>query len=91
MNKSDLINSIYQNSGVSKVDTTKVVDGVFSTITDQLSSGGECRFVGFGTFSVSNRKATIGRNPQTGATIQIPASKQARFKVGKTLKDAVRG
>jgi len=74
---------------MSKADAAKAVDGVFDAITGSLQSGGEVRVVGFGTFSVGNRKATTGRNPRTGESIQIPASKQPKFKAGKGLKDAV--
>ena len=62
---------------------------MFDAISGALSSGGDVRIVGFGTFSVVNRKATTGRNPRTGQAIQIPASKQPKFKAGKGLKDAV--
>jgi len=62
---------------------------VFDTITASLRSGGEVRLVGFGTFSVADRRASEGRNPRTGEKIQIPASKQPKFKAGKGLKDAV--
>lgn len=62
---------------------------MFDTITDSLKKGDEVRLVGFGTFTVSNRAATEGRNPRTGETIKIPASKQPKFKAGKGLKDAV--
>ncbi len=62
---------------------------MFDIITESLKKGEEVRLVGFGTFNVSNRAATEGRNPRTGETIQIPASKQPKFKAGKGLKDAV--
>lgn len=89
MNKNDLIAAVSSNTGLSKADATKAVDGVLDAITDSLKSGGEVRLVGFGTFSVANRAASTGRNPRTGETIQIPASKQPKFKAGKGLKDAV--
>ena len=89
MNKNDLVSAVAGSAGLSKVDAAKAVDGVFGAISGALSSGGEVRIVGFGTFSVANRKATTGRNPRTGEAIQIPASKQPRFKAGKGLKDAV--
>ena len=69
--------------------TAKAVDGVIDSITNSLSNGNEVRLVGFGTFSVSHRKATTGRNPRTGESIQIPASKRPKFTVGKALKEAV--
>ena len=65
------------------------MDAVFDSITSSLKSGSEVRLVGFGTFSVANRKASTGRNPRTGEAIQIPASRQPKFKAGKGLKDAV--
>lgn len=89
MNKNDLISSVAADTGLSKADATKAVDAVFDNIEKSLKSGSEVRLVGFGTFSVAQRKASTGRNPRTGATIQIPASKQPKFKAGKGLKDAV--
>lgn len=74
---------------MSKADAAKAVDGVFSSITRSLQGGTEVRLVGFGTFSVSRRAATTGRNPRTGERIQIPASNQPKFKAGKALKSAV--
>lgn len=89
MNKNDLVATVASTTGISKADAAKAVDGVFNAITAALKKGQEVRLVGFGTFSVANRAATTGRNPRTGATIQIPASKQPKFKAGKGLKDAV--
>ncbi len=89
MNKSDLVQSVAENAEISKGDSAKAVDAVFDCITASLSGGDEVRVVGFGTFSVSRRAASTGRNPQTGATIQIAASMQPKFKAGKALKDAV--
>lgn len=89
MNKNDLIAAVADNTGLSKADATKAVDGVLESVTSELKSGGEVRLVGFGTFSVANRAASTGRNPRTGESIQIPASKQPKFKAGKALKDAV--
>jgi DNA-binding protein HU-beta len=74
---------------LSKADATKAVDAVLDNIAGSLSNGGEVRLVGFGTFSVTHRKATTGRNPRTGESIQIKASNQPKFKAGKALKDAV--
>ncbi|MEK9832000.1 MAG: HU family DNA-binding protein, partial [Rhodospirillaceae bacterium] len=73
MNKNDLVASVADSSGLSKADAGKAVDSVLDNITSALQGGNEVRLVGFGTFSVAQRKATTGRNPQTGATIQIPA------------------
>ena len=89
MNKNDLVGAVADSSELSKADAAKAVDAVFDSITSSLQGGGEVRLVGFGTFSVANRKASTGRNPRTGEAIQIPASKQPKFKAGKGLKDAV--
>jgi len=89
LNKNDLVATVASSTGISKADAAKAVDSVFSAIAAALKKGQEVRLVGFGTFSVAKRAATTGRNPRTGATIQIPASKQPKFKAGKGLKDAV--
>ena len=89
VNKNDLVASVADVSGLSKGDATKAVDAVFDSITASLKSGTEVRLVGFGTFTVSKRAATTGRNPRTGEESKIPASKQAKFKAGKGLKDAI--
>ena len=89
VNKNDLVAKVADSSGLSRTDATKAVDSLFDSITDELKSGGDVRLVGFGTFSVANRAASVGRNPRTGETIQIAASKQPKFKAGKGLKDAV--
>src|SRR3546814_16459397 len=74
---------VADKTGLSKADATKSVDCVFDAITDSLKTGDEVRLVGFGTFTVSQRAASEGRNPRTGERIQIPASKQPKFKAGK--------
>jgi len=89
LNKNDLVAAVANDAGLSKADAARAVDSVFDSITGALKSGGDVRLVGFGTFSITNRKASIGRNPRTGEQIQIPASKQPKFKAGKGLKDAV--
>lgn len=89
MNKNDLVTAVSNSSGLSKSDAAKAVDGLFDAITGALQGGDEVRLVGFGTFSVADRAASEGRNPRTGETIQIPASKQPKFKAGKGLKDSV--
>jgi len=89
VNKNDLIANVADASGLSKADAGSAVDAVLQAITSDLAGGGEIRLVGFGTFSVANRAATTGRNPRTGEAIQIPASKQPKFKAGKALKEAV--
>src|SRR3546814_17627459 len=89
VNKNDLVAVVADKTGLSKADATKSVDCVFDAITDSLKTGDEVRLVGFGTFTVSQRAASEGRNPRTGERIQIPASKQPTFKAGKGLKAAV--
>ncbi len=89
MNKNDLIGVVADKAGVTKAQAGEAVDAVFEAITGSLKNADEVRLVGFGTFSVSRRKASVGRNPATGAEIQIPASNQAKFKPGKGLKDAI--
>ena len=89
MNKNDLVAAVASSTGLSKSDAAKSVDGVVDSITSALGDGGEVRLVGFGTFSVSHRKATTGRNPRTGEAIQISATNVPKFKSGKTLKSAV--
>lgn len=89
MNKNDLVAAVASRTGLSKSDAAKAVDGVVSAITSALQRGSEVRLVGFGTFSVSRRAATTGRNPRTGERIQIPASNVPKFKSGKALKSAV--
>jgi DNA-binding protein HU-beta len=89
VNKNDLIASVSDGASLSKADAAKAVDAVFDSITGSLKSGTEVRLVGFGTFSVTRRQASQGRNPRTGEPIQIPASNQPKFKAGKGLKEAV--
>ncbi|HWJ69266.1 MAG TPA: HU family DNA-binding protein [Sphingobium sp.] len=89
MNKQDLISSVADQSGLTKADAGKAVEAVFEAITAALKNDDEVRLVGFGTFSVSKRKASTGRNPRTGETMEIKASSQPKFKAGKGLKDAV--
>jgi|TARA_B100000524_G_scaffold248192_1_gene133366 DNA-binding protein HU-beta len=89
VNKNDLVNQVSDNTGLSKSDSAKAVDSVLDTITDTLKSGGDVRLVGFGTFLVSKRKATTGRNPQTGAAINIPAANVPKFRPGKALKESL--
>jgi DNA-binding protein HU-beta len=91
MNKQDLVNKVAELSGLSKTDSDKAIDAVVGAITAALKGGEDVRLVGFGTFSVSARAAKEGRNPRTGATIKIAASKAPKFTAGKGLKDAVNG
>ena len=89
MNKQELIGAVADTSGLSKGDASKAVEAVFDAISGALKKGDEVRLVGFGTFSISKRKASTGRNPRTGEPMSIKASTQPKFKAGKGLKDAV--
>ena len=89
-NKAALIERVAEKTGLTKKDATVAVDAVFETIQDALVDGEKVQLIGFGNFEVRNRAARKGRNPQTGAEIQIPASKVPAFKPGKALKDAVK-
>jgi len=89
MNKNELIAEIADRAELTKAKAAEAVDAVIDAITASLASGDEVRLVGFGTFSVANRKATEGRNPRTGAVIKIAASKRPKFKAGKALVDVV--
>ncbi len=89
MNKSELIDAIAANGGLYKADAGKALDATIASITEALKSGDTVTLVGFGTFGVKERAARTGRNPQTGATLEIKASKVPSFKAGKGLKDAV--
>ena len=89
MNKQQLIEAIANEAEVSKAAAGACLDAFINTVTKVLKKKGEVRLVGFGTFTTSKRKATTGRNPQTGAAIKIAASTQPKFKAGKPLKDAL--
>ena len=89
MNKSELIDAIASGADISKASAGRALDSMVDTITESLRQGNQVALVGFGTFSVKDRAARQGRNPQAGATIQIPAAKVPGFKAGKGLKDAV--
>ena len=88
MNKQELIGTVADNAGLSRGDAAKAVEAVFDTISTALKRGDEVRLVGFGTFAVSRRKASTGRNPRTGEPMSIKESSQPKFKAGKGLKDA---
>jgi len=90
MNKTELINSVAEASGLSKKDATKAVDAVFDSIAEALKNGDKVQLIGFGNFEVRERAARKGRNPQTGEEMEIPASKVPAFKPGKALKEAVK-
>lgn len=89
MNKSELIDAIADSADISKAAAGRAVDAVVESVTNALKSGDQVTLIGFGTFSVKERAARTGRNPQTGAEIQIAAAKIPSFKAGKALKDAV--
>jgi DNA-binding protein HU-beta len=89
MNKSELVDAVASSADLSKTDAAKAVDALVDVVTEALRKGEQVTVVGFGTFLVRKRDARAGRNPQTGATIQIAASNAPAFKAGKALKDAV--
>ena len=89
MNKGELITAVAEASGISKAQAGTAVDAVFGSIEGALKSGDKAAFIGFGTFSTSERKARDGRNPATGATIKIPAKTLVKFKAGKALEGSV--
>jgi DNA-binding protein HU-beta len=91
VNKNELIDFIATktSSALSKVQITEIIDLAFQGIEEELKKGGEVRFVGFGAFKVSRRKASTGRNPRTGETIKISATNRVKFTAGKELKEAV--
>ena len=89
MNKTELIAAVAEKTELSKKDADAAVSAVLGAITDALKEGDKIQLVGFGTFEVRNRAAKQGRNPRTGETMTVPASKVPAFKAGKALKDAV--
>ncbi len=89
MKKVELVEAVAEEAGLTKADATRAIDATFKTITDALVKGDKVPLVGFGTFAVSERAAREGRNPRTGATVQIAARKAITFKAGSALKDAV--
>ena len=91
MNKSDLVAAVAEQTGLSKDKADAVVSSWVEQITNAVARGDGVSLIGFGSFGVSERAARTGRNPQTGATIEIAASKSVSFKAGKALKDAVNG
>ncbi len=89
MNKTELIAAVAEKTDLSKKDADAAVSVVLGAITDALKAGDKIQLVGFGTFEVRNRAAKQGRNPRTGETMTVPASKVPAFKAGKALKDSV--
>ena len=88
--RQDLVNAVTERTALSKKDSTAVVDTILDEIKEILANGDKLQLIGFGNFEVRTRSARKGRNPQTGETIEIPASKVPAFKPGKALKDAVK-
>ena len=89
MNKQELIDAVAKETELTKANAERSINAVFSSITTSLKKGKEVQLIGFGTFAVRKRKARVGRNPQTGESIQIKARKAVVFKAGKSLKDDV--
>ncbi|MBX2868545.1 MAG: HU family DNA-binding protein [Acidiferrobacterales bacterium] len=89
MNKAELIDAVATSANLTKTDAGEAVDAIFDSISKALADGDSVSLVGFGTFSVSDRAARSGRNPRTGETISIAATRVPKFKAGKGLKDAV--
>lgn len=89
MNKSDLIDVVAEGAGLTKVQAKKAIDCYHESVAGALASGNRVEIVGFGSFSVTKREARTGRNPKTGATLQIAAKNVAKFKPGKALSDSL--
>lgn len=89
MNKSELITAVAEKSGLAKKDAEKAVKAVMETVVTTVAAGAKVQIVGFGTFAAHERKARQGKNPQTGAVMEIAASTVPSFKAGKAFKDAV--
>lgn len=89
MNKQELVSAIAEKAGLTKADADKAVNAFVETVKDTMTKGDSLQLIGFGTFSVSERAARTGRNPQTGKEIQIAAKKVAKFKPGKALDEAI--
>ena len=89
MNKADLVNSISEQTGLTKTKSNQVVDALTSVIAETLSKGEKVTLVGFGTFTTSKKEARKGRNPKTGETLEIPAKTVAKFKAGSELTKSV--
>ena len=91
MNKTELVAAIAEKTELSRKDAEKALKAFTDVVAEELKKGEKIQLVGFGTFEVSERAAREGRNPQSGETIVIPASKAPKFKAGKALKDLVNG
>ena len=91
MNKTELVDAIAKETGLSKKDSEKAVKAFTEAVSKELKKKGKVQLVGFGTFETAKRAARTGKNPQTGAAIKIPAATVPKFKAGKALKDLVNG
>ena len=89
MKKIELVEAVATNAGLTKADATRAIDATFDAITDALKKGDKLTLIGFGTFGVSRREGRTGRNPQTGAEVEIPARNVVSFKAGTQLKKSV--
>lgn len=89
MNKNELVAAMADQAEISRKDAEKALKAFVEVVTEELKQGGKVQLVGFGTFEVSERPARQGRNPQSGETMEIAASKAPKFKAGKPLKDAL--
>jgi DNA-binding protein HU-beta len=89
MTKPELVKAVAEQAGLTNKDADKAVSALISVVTSELAAGGKVQLIGFGTFEVVERAAREGRNPQTGETVKIKASKAPKFKAGKALKDAL--
>jgi DNA-binding protein HU-beta len=89
LNKTDLVTHVASKAGMTKKDAEQVINAFFTVVEDALKGGDKVQLIGFGTFETRDRQARKGRNPQTGAEINIPATRVPAFKAGKALKDAV--
>lgn len=90
MNKADLIKAVSEKTGLNHKQASEAIEAIVETITDTLAKGEKVQLIGFGTFETRKRAARKGRNPQTGAELEIPASTVPAFKPGKALKEAVK-
>jgi DNA-binding protein HU-beta len=89
MNKQELIDAVVASTGESKAATAETIDAILDVVTHAVTEGDAVQLIGFGTFSMGARSARVGRNPATGAEIQIPAANTVKFTAGKAFKDAV--
>lgn len=89
MNKNELVSAVAEKAGLAKTEAAAAVEAVFGTVTSELKAGGDVRLIGFGNFTVGHRAASKGRNPSTGAEVDIAARNVPKFSAGKALKEAV--